>query len=97
MTEEKPLRRSKLDMTLDVLELLMTPQLKTHTFFKCNLSYTNLMEILQELEEKQLVRRFNKNYSRFKKDCESKKTWYQTTDKGLEAVFCYKTIKDILR
>ena len=93
MLEEKPPRRSRPEMILDILELLETPHLKTHTFYKCNLNHVTLKKILKELEEKQLVHKFQVRY----KIRKTVNTMYQTTGKGREVALHYRAIKELVK
>ena len=91
--EEKPPRRSRPEMILVILELLETPHLKTHIFYKCNLNHVTLKKILPELEEKQLVHKFQTRY----KVRKTIFTMYQTTSKGREVALHYRKIKELVK
>jgi len=89
------LRRSLLDLKLDVLEVLRNNggTRITHIVYKANLLGVTCYRILDELLEKKLVIKMSKRAPSAKKPS----IYYMLSNRGLDAALCWMKAKEYLR
>jgi predicted transcriptional regulator len=78
-------KRTPIELFAEILDLCKQPTAKTQVMYKTNLSYPNVVKLLEHLQELQML----------KLDKNSKK--YETTEKGRVYVKKYYELEKILR
>lgn len=77
------MKRTRYEVFRDILAFTVIPQLKTHIVYKCNLNFKMVNEYIRDLIERGYIRMIH---------IRKNKTFYETTDSGLEYLNMFKKI-----
>jgi len=89
-TERSPnKRRDRHDIVVEILKTAMDGKIKTHIMYKAKLSYDQLNKYLELLSRKG----FLENYTIKRRNNDLK--MYRTTQKGLQLIKDFETVKSI--
>jgi predicted transcriptional regulator len=79
--------RDRLYIVAEILEIAREGTLKTQIMYRANLSFTQLNDYL----------RYMLGINLLYKICENEKERYQTTDKGMHFLQCYRELMELLK
>jgi predicted transcriptional regulator len=78
------IKRNRLQVLTEILDICKSPQVKTRLMQKANLSYSSLQDCLQQLQNLNLVQLQNGT------------SGYVTTEKGITFLIKWKQLQEIL-
>ncbi len=84
-------RRDRHDIVVEILKTAMDGKIKTHIMYKAKLSYDQLNKYLELLNRKGLL----ENYTIRRRNNDLR--MYRTTQKGLQLIKDFETVKSIWR
>ena len=84
-------RRDRHDIVVEILKTAMDGKIKTHIMYKAKLSYDQLNKYLELLNRKGLL----ENYTIRRRNNDLR--MYRTTQKGLQLIKDFETVKSVWR